>query len=422
MSRKRGFFAELHHQNQLAEKRRQQAATATARANAAAAHAADQARRQAVQARAQTERATEAENKRAVAEAQRLHDAAMQAEVEAKNAELAQTQEEIATILEAALRIDTFVNLEQFRRVAQHPPFTRSDLEAPLQAPAFATARQEPVYVEPAAPAGFSGVFGGKKKHEQAVASAQATFAQQHAIWEQEVADLPNLQLRQMQDYQNAEQQRLAWLEYARREHQAECDRLDAEISAANQTLDHLIQGLAAGEAEQVQEYIGIVLGNSAYPDSFAVDHDYTYDAALRELSITVTVPLPSALPDASSFRYVRAKNEIVPTLMTQKDQKERYQQALAHVALRTLHEVFIADRAGTIQTIALTVATEGIDTATGLNKKTNLIAVASEREKFLTYDLTKVVPLSTLQYLNALISKSPFDLVGIDASKTVRG
>jgi restriction system protein len=422
VSRKRGFLAELHYQNQLVEKRRQQAATAAARGNAAAARAAEQARRHAGQALAHMERATAAENKRAAVEAQRLHDTAMQAEAEAKNAELAQTQEEIETILGSALRVDTFVNLEQFRRVAKHPRFTRSDLETPLQPPALATARDEPVYVEPTAPTGLGGLLGGKKRHEQAVAATQAAFAQQRAAWEAEVAGLPAIQLRQMQDYQDAEQTRVVSLEQARREYQAECARRETEVATANQALDHLIEGLTAGEAEQVQEYVGIVLGSSAYPDSFAVDHDCNYDAALRELSITTTVPLPNTLPGAREFRYVRAKGEIVPTLMTQKDQKERYLQAAAQVALRTLHEVFTADRTGTIQTIALTVATEGIDTATGLNKKTNLIAVAAERSRFQTYDLAKVVPLSTLQYLNALISKSPFDLIGIDAAKTVRG
>jgi restriction system protein len=386
------------------------------------ARAAEQARRHAAAAWGQMERATAAENKRAAAEAQRLHDAAMQAEAEAKNAELAQTQDEIQNILGSALGVDTFVNLEQFRRVAQHPPFTRSDLESTLQPPVLATARPEPIYVEPAAPTGLGGLFGGKKQHEQAVAATHSAFAQQHAAWEAEVAGIPAIQLRQMQDHQYAEQQRVAALEKARGEYQAECAGREAEVTTANQALDRLIAGLAAGEAEQVQEYVGIVLGNSAYPDSFAVDHDYTYDAALRELSITVTVPLPNALEEAGSFHYVRAKNEIVPRLMTQKEQKERYQHALAQVALRTLREVFTADRAGVIKTIALTVATEGIDTATGLNKKTNLIAVAAERETFLSYDLTKVVPLSTLQYLKALISASPFDLVGIDAAKTVRG
>jgi restriction system protein len=225
-----------------------------------------------------------------------------------------------------------------------------------------------------------------------------------------------------MQDFQRAEQQRLESLARARQEYQLECNRRDAEVAAANTALDHLIQGLATGTPEAVDEYVGVVLSNSAYPDCFPVEHEAAYDAALRELSLTATVPQPSTLPPEREFRYNKSKGEIAPTLLTLKDQRDRYLQAVCHVSLRTLHEVFTADRTGQIRTVALTVDTEGIDSATGLRKHTRLVVAAAERSRFQTFDLANVVPLATLQHLDALISKSPFDLVGIDASKAVRG
>lgn len=303
MARKRGFFAEIQHQNQLAGKRRQQAATAAARANAAAAHNAEQARLRATQAQAQMQRATVAEQKRAQQEAQRLHGEARQAEAEAMNAQLEQTREEIASILSSALQIDPFVDLEPLRRVADHPPFARTDLESPLSPPALLTAREEPSYVEPPAPKGVGGLLGGKRKHAEAIAAAQAEFGQRHALWQAEVAGLPAAQLRQMQGFQHAEQERIAALDRARRAYQSECDRRDAEAAAANTALDHLIQGLAAGTQEAVDEYMGVVLGNSPYPESFPVEHESSYEATQRELSVSVTVPHPSALPLASIFQ-----------------------------------------------------------------------------------------------------------------------
>ena len=83
---------------------------------------------------------------------------------------------------------------------------------------------------------------------------------------------------------------------------------------------------------------------------------------------------------------------------------------------------MFEADRAAKIRTISLTVSTEAIDSATGRVKSTPLIAVAAERETFLSFDLGYVVPVATLQHLGALVSKNPFDLVPIDTSKGVRG
>jgi len=67
-------------------------------------------------------------------------------------------------------------------------------------------------------------------------------------------------------------------------------------------------------------------------------------------------------------------------------------------------------------------VATDAKDPATGLNKRTTFVAVAAERESFTAFDLANIVPLATLQHLGASVSKSPYDLVGIDSSPGVRG
>ena len=86
------------------------------------------------------------------------------------------------------------------------------------------------------------------------------------------------------------------------------------------------------------------------------------------------------------------------------------------------MHAVFEADRDQRIQTIALSVGVDGVDSATGQPKHIALVAVASDRSSFTTFDLANVVPLATLQHLKALVSKNPFELVEIDTSKGVRG
>jgi restriction system protein len=63
MARKRGFFAELQHLGQLAQKRKVQAAKAAAREQAAATRRAEQSWREAKRGRAQLAKATMAEQK-----------------------------------------------------------------------------------------------------------------------------------------------------------------------------------------------------------------------------------------------------------------------------------------------------------------------------------------------------------------------
>lgn len=418
----RGFFAELQHQSQLAAKRQVQAQRAAAREHTAAQRRAEQARNQFERAQAQQARASAAEQKAAEREAKRLHEEARLAEVASLNAQLAEKYDQIDSILSATLAVDDFVNLEQLRVVADHPPFSRSDLEFPTQPPPLpVSALPEPVFVEPMAPKGLGGVFG-RKKHAEAVEAAKAAFLAEQEAWEADAATIPARQLQQMQERDAEEQERITRLEEAKAEYQRECEARDAAAVEANLKLDELIAGLHSGVDPAIQEYVGIVLSNSVYPEVFPVEHDFEFDSELKELRLTVLVLPPGGLPSEKEYKYVKAKDEITATALPKKEIRERYAGAVYRTALRTLHEIFEADRTGHINTIALTLATDGIDSATGLSKRTSLVAVGADRASFLSFDLSQIVPLATLEHLGASVSKNPYDLVGIDGSQGVRG
>ena len=134
-----------------------------------------------------------------------------------------------------------------------------------------------------------------------------------------------------------------------------------------------------------------------------------------------MAIPGPSSLSTIREYKFNKAKDEIIEVTATQKQLKDRYATVVYSVALRSLHEIFEADEAGHIQTIALSVNTNDIDPATGKMERVALLSVAVDRDSFQSYDLSKVVPLATLQHMKALISKSPFDLIPIDQSRGVR-
>jgi restriction system protein len=422
MAKKRGFFAELQHQNQVAARQRQQQATAAHKAQLAAQKKAEAAVKQAQQAATRAQRASTAEQKAAEKEAQRLHLEARQAEVDALNADLASAYEAIDSILATTLAVDDYVDLETLRATAAHPLF-QSELEKPLLPPPLPAAPAEPIYqAPPGEPSKLGGMFGSRKRWEEMDAQARQVHAHAHATWRREMEQLPQVHEQVLASHANAEQQRLANLAAARAQYEAECREREQDAIAANQRLDEMIQGLAYGVETAIQEYVSIVLGNSLYPEVFPVDHEYEFNSSMRELTLTALVPPPDQVPRVKEYKYVRAKDEIVETALPQKDAKERYRHAIAQVGVRTLHEIFEADRAARIGTIALTLAAETIDAGTGLMKRIPLVAVAAERGHFTSFDLTNVVPQATLETLGAQISKSPADLTPIDTSKGVRG
>ncbi|TDN46408.1 restriction system protein [Curtobacterium flaccumfaciens] len=202
-----------------------------------------------------------------------------------------------------------------------------------------------------------------------------------------------------------------------RERYDAECRLREAEVAEHNGEIDALIAGLGYGVTEAVEEYVDIVLANSVYPDTFEVTHQAEFDASTSEVLLRAIVPAPDAVPGVKSYRWVKATDDIVGSPATKKDINERYGDALAQVALRTLHEVFEADRRGIIQTVGLQVGPATKDPATGLDRFFPLVAVSASRDQFTQFDLGAVVPAATLDLLGAATSKNPAALTVVDPS-----
>ena len=135
------------------------------------------------------------------------------------------------------------------------------------------------------------------------------------------------------------------------------------------------------------------------------------------ELQLRAFIPPPSDLEVIKTYRYLKKNDEITSTELSQKARKDRYTSATHQVALRSIHEIFEADRRGLVKTVALEVGTETTDPATGKMGFIPLLAVAAKREIFLEIDLSAVVPKSTLILLGATISKNPYELLAADTS-----
>jgi restriction system protein len=354
-------------------------------------------------------------------ETKKLYIEAMEAAAAAKNADLDEQTETMESLLKDSLSISVAVNLEELRTRTENPAFSAPEFETPMPAPQLIVVPPEPQFVEPVPAKGISAAFGGKRHHEEAVAAATKSFEEEHRRWQEEASKIPAIQLGQMQAHQRYEADRLEKLANARQTYDAECAKRDEEDKNANRELDELIEGLTRNEKDAIQTYVSIVLETFPYPDKFPVEHEYSFDPELKELTLAAKMPGPSTVPAVREYKYNKTKDEIVATNSTLKQLKDRYAMALYSVALRSLHEIFEADEDGHIQTVALTVETEDADPATGLTTRASLLSVAVDRETFRSYDLTKVVPLATLQHMKALISKSPFDMLAIDQSRGVR-
>ena len=410
MARRRGFFAELQHQSQVAARQadqRQRAAIAAAQRSQRA-HAAAQ------RSLAASARASEADRKRLEREAHAAHVEAMQADVDDMNDELAARYSELDGLLTATLDVDDYVDLSLLRREVDHPPFDRVDLKVPSPVPPVLSDPPEPVrWIVPPSTA----LFGKQKKTEEAQALAEARFLEQHQQWSEVVRALPAQRASNDAIYAELERVRLTQLAAEEARYAAECSAREAAVAEHNKSVDEFITNLSYGAVDAVKEYVGIVLANSVYPEDFEIEHDAEFEPTTSELNVKVTIPAPNQIPAVKNYKYVKATDEIVPVDLAQRDAKARYASIAHQVALRTLHEVFEADRRSLIAAISIQVGARTNDPATGQITFIPFVAVGADRARFSRIELAGVLPSATLEHLGAALSKSPFDLIAVTGS-----
>jgi restriction system protein len=407
----------LQHQQRLAEQRQR-------REHAVAVQAYwdhDRAVRDYERALAAAERASVQEAAAADLAARLAHVAAQKAAAESQTAQAQDAFAQIDGILRATLDVDDYVDLESLKRVAEHPAFPHEHLKVPNPTPTPETPPPEPQFVAPPAPTGMSKVFG-KQKHAELTAQARAAWQQDHAQW----SDYVNRVLREhhakvLEAHAQLERKRTNDLATEFAGYEKECAAREKDAAEANAKIDEFAAALTAGDPEAIHEYVGVVLGNSVYPDAFEVEHDYSFDSEFGELTVSVIVPAPSDIPAVKMYKYVAASDEIRETPCTQKEQRDRYNRAVAAVAVRSFHEVFESDRHHRIKTISLIVQTEAINPATGLTQTFPLVAAAADRDEFSQFNLANVDPAETLTHMRSSVSKNPFGLKPISTARGVR-
>jgi len=416
---KRGLLGEIIHQQQLAQQRQ-------ARANRAAYAANARNQREHARVQRESERAMAAQNKantRNTIEAEKIRKLAHIADQEAHVGELNLALEQellvIDRLLQSGIEAGGYIEIETLRTVVTHPEFASPHL-TPITPPDPIQAPDEPMLVLPDSPKGFGGLFK-KSEHASAVFAAQQEHEQKHAAWQAEVAAIPLRQMEQMTSFAEAEEERERKLNLARISYDLECVERKRLADAANVHLDEFIAGLKSGQPEVMEEFVGMVFDKSEYPEGLEIDAKCAFDGQTKELRIDLEFPRPGQLPKVKQYRYTKGTDVISEVLHSAKELRDQYSFLVFATTLRSLHEVFDADRAGHIQSVSLIGGVTHTHEGIGKEVFTPLIHVACSRETFKEIDLRKVNPPETLKYLGAVISKNPFALEPVVVKAGVR-
>ncbi|MFG1289843.1 restriction endonuclease [Xanthobacter versatilis] len=310
-----------------------------------------------------------------------------QAEAEA-NCEDASTRiEELSGVLGYTLLVNDRIDFNSLRIVDVIAPFEPSRqltkvVEAPFEAGYLAKAK---------VPVGWRKLLpGANRKAAEAVSVARSSFERDTSAWA------------------NAEQDRLARLKAAADEHEAKVLAFEAKKATRNAEVDELQAEYEAGEANAIVSYCSMVLERSQYPEGFPQKFSIAYTQASKQLVVEYELPTIDIIPTVVDFRYVRSQDSIAEKPRKAAELKADYQDLIAAVTLRTLHELFEADQHGHVEAICFNGYIHTIDPATGKDIQPHLISVRTTKIAFTDIDLGRADKRACLKNLGAQVSRSP--------------
>jgi len=179
-----------------------------------------------------------------------------------------------------------------------------------------------------------------------------------------------------------------------------------AKADAWNAQVGDFATALASGTPDAVVAYFSLVLEVSLYPQGFPQRAKVAYLPESRQLVVEYDLPPYGIIPEASTAKASRIR--------TIAQRKALYAAVIAQVTLRTLHEVFEADRYEHVDTAVFNGYVDTVDAGTGRDLRVCLATVRATRETFAGFDLGRVDPLACLGVLNASVSKSPAELAPV--------
>lgn len=397
MARRKGFLQSIAQAQREAERQRkayvrQQTQLATQAAKAREAYQRAQLAAQQTQARQATQDQKAYERARAEAEKERarLYTESRAAEVALMNEQLADQASALERILADTLGVDDYLDLDTRKQTSQIPPFNPGALGSAERQPSLDE------FMPPPLSSLRQLMPGAKAKHAEAVAQAHA----QHAS--------------AITTHAYREQQRLVQLNAARAAYDQQVLEIEAQTAAQHAEINQLKQDLASGVPTAVTAYCAMVLEVSSYPEGFPQHAKLAYVPESKQLVVEYDLPPFDAVPAVAAYKYTKAKDEIGETARPAAQRRALYASAVAQVTLRTLHELFEADRINRLETIIFNGYVDTIDRATGRSTRICLVTVRTTRDTFSQLDLSRVDPAACLKALNASVSKSPAELAPV--------
>jgi restriction system protein len=314
-------------------------------------------------------------------------------EVDELNHELKETLEDLLNILMNTFSVNDTISFDSLKIHEEGPKYNPpSELTTPNRELTFLYFMQ---YVKMP---GFFGklIPGWKNRYNKAKSQAEQNFK------------------NEKEKYEKAENDRKNKLEQFKAKYEKEKGEWDLKVQQRNKEVDDFEQAYKNKDISSVISYNSMVLERSQYPYQLPQNFRVTYADDSKELVVEYQLPTIEIVPKVQEYKYVKSKDSIEGKQKKQPEIKDIYQDIIASICLRTIHEVFEADQGNVINLATFNGFVETVDPATGKDIKPFLISVRVIKERFLEIDLKRVEKKACLRNLGAQVSSNPDELQSV--------
>jgi restriction system protein len=211
-----------------------------------------------------------------------------------------------------------------------------------------------------------------------------------------------------------SEKERTTKLEKFKTDYEKSKQDFTAKMTQRNAEVDELEKAYNAGDPEAIVTYNVMVLERSQYPDDFPQEFRVAFVPESKELVIEYELPNADIIPAEAEHKFIKARDEIQVKPRKATELKSIYQDIVASVCLRTLHEVIEADKGNHLSLVTINGFVQTVDRTTGRDIRPYLISARITKETFLEIDLSRIDKKSCLRNLGAQVSPAPYECVAI--------
>jgi len=163
-----------------------------------------------------------------------------------------------------------------------------------------------------------------------------------------------------------------------------------------------------------VKYYCKQVLSFSKLPEGLHREFDFDYVPETKILIVDHGLPAPDDLVRIKEVKYIKATNEFVEVSFSDGEFNQIYDDILYQICLRTLHELFDADKGDALNAVVFNGWIESVDKATGNDTNACVMSVCAKKEEFQKINLARVDPKACFKALKGIGSSTLHSLTPI--------